>query len=303
MVPAQCGAIVLPVTLLASGIVAANFGKEVQVLCTDHSMCICELASDLGERPVPGDRVKFRLMGDKRYLTHVAKRRGILRRAGKRAGQERILAAHIDLALVISAVEPSLKEGLIDRYLVALHHEGITPVIVLNKVDLDGGDHRARMKVYEDLGYSTHVISALDGTGIPALRALLSDKTAILVGHSGVGKSSVLMALVPEVNTHTQAVSAYSGKGVHTTTTARLYVGPGGVRVIDSPGIRSFGLSGIDRSEVREYFVEFREHAGHCRFRNCLHLNDDGCAVRAALDRGEVGKLRYESYGRIVASL
>jgi ribosome biogenesis GTPase len=286
-----------------SGIVAANFGKELAVLCEDGSICTCELSSDLGEKPVPGDRVSYAQSGDKRYLTHVAERKSVLRRAGKREGEERILASHIDLALVISAVKPALKEGLIDRYLVALHHEGITPVIVLNKADLDAGDHQARLQVYADLGYATHLISAKLGTGIPALRAGLSGKTSVLVGQSGVGKSSVLMALVPEVKTSTQAVSAYSGKGVHTTTTARLYATPDGVRVIDSPGIRSFGLSGIGKEEVRNYFVEFEAIADHCRFRNCLHFNDDGCAVRAALDRGEISKLRYESYLRIVESL
>ena len=286
-----------------SATVAANLGREVELLCDDGSFCLCELASDVGLPPVPGDRVAFCIDGDKRYLTRLAERRGVLRRAGRRVGEERILAAHVDLAIVVSAVKPALKEGLIDRYLVAVHHEGITPVVVLNKCDLDAGDHRTRMQVYTELGYSTHVVSAKDGTGMGALCGVLAGKTSVLVGHSGVGKSSLLMALVPEARTATREVSAYSGKGVHTTTTARLYVGSGGVKIIDSPGIRAFGLSGIDRTEVKGYFVEFEAHAPHCRFRDCLHIQDDGCAVRAALDRGDIHRVRYESYCRIVDSL
>jgi len=111
------------------------------------------------------------------------------------------------------------------------------------------------------------------------------------------------MALVPEVEIDTGTVSSYSGKGRHTTTTARMYVGRAGVRIIDSPGIRSFGLSGVERRDVRDYFVEFESRAPHCRFRDCLHLGDDGCAVRAALDRGDITKIRYESYCRILESL
>lgn len=291
------------VTLDPSGIVAANFGKELKVLCGDGSLVTCELSTDVGLAPVPGDRVTFRLDGDKRYLAGVAERTRVLRRAGKRAGEEKIVAAHIDLVVVVSAVKPALKEGLIDRYLVAVHHEGMTPVVVLNKCDLDDGDCRERMSVYAELGYSTHLVSAHEGGGIEALRGVLAGKTSVLVGHSGVGKSSLLMALVPDVQAETSAVSRYSGKGVHTTTTARMYTGSGDVRIIDSPGIRSFGLSGVERGEVRDYFVEFERYAPHCRYRNCLHLGDDGCAVRAALDRGEITKLRYESYCRIVDSL
>jgi len=291
------------VSEVVSAIVAANFGKELEVLCQDGSVVTCELSSSLGVAPVPGDRVNFRQEGDKRYLEKVEERSRVLRRAGHRAGEEKILAAHVDLVVVVSAVKPALKEGLIDRYLVAIHHEGMTPVVVLNKADLDGGDHAERMHVYADLGYPTHIVSASTGAGIAELREELAGKTSVLVGHSGVGKSSLLMALVPEVEIDTGTVSSYSGKGRHTTTTARMYVGRAGVRIIDSPGIRSFGLSGVERRDVRDYFVEFESRAPHCRFRDCLHLGDDGCAVRAALDRGDITKIRYESYCRILESL
>jgi ribosome biogenesis GTPase len=286
-----------------TGTVAANYGKELEVIAADGHLCICELASDLGETPVAGDRVEYAIEGEKRYLISVAPRRHIIRRAGKREGEERILAAHVDQGLVVSAVKPRLKEGLVDRYLVALLHEGIEPVLVLNKSDLDEGDTWQRMQVYQGLGYATFRVSAVKGHGIEALRKHLHGKTSVLVGHSGVGKSTLLMALLPEVEIDTKEVSGYSGKGVHTTTTARMYGGPDAMRIVDSPGIRAFGLSGIDRIEIRDYFVEFEAHQLHCRFRDCMHLNDDGCAVRAALDRGEVGKLRYESYVRMMESV
>jgi ribosome biogenesis GTPase len=286
-----------------SGTVAANYGKEVEVLSENGDLCTCELASNLGDTPVAGDRVEYVLEGEKRYLTSVAPRRHVIRRAGKREGDARILAAHVDQGLVVSAVKPRLKEGLVDRYIVALLHEGIEPVIVLNKSDLDEGDMWQRMLVYKELGYETFRTSAVKEHGIEALRRHLHGKNSVLVGHSGVGKSTLLMALLPDTEIDTSDVSGYSGKGVHTTTTARMYAGPDGMRIVDSPGIRAFGLSGIDRKEIRDYFVEFEEHQSQCRFRDCMHLNDDGCAVRAALDRGEIGKLRYESYVRMVESV
>ena len=286
-----------------SGTVAANYGKELEVLTTDGQLYTCELASDLGDTPVAGDHVEYVIQGEKRYLTFVAPRRHVIRRAGKREGDTRVLASHVDQGLVVSAVKPRLKEGLVDRYIVALLHEGIEPVVVLNKSDLDEGDMWQRMLVYKDLGYATFRVSAAKQHGTDALRSHLHGKTSVLVGHSGVGKSTLLMALLPDTEIDTSEVRGYSGKGVHTTTTARMYVGPDGMRVVDSPGIRAFGLSGIERIEIRDYFVEFERHQEHCRFRDCMHLNDDGCAVRAALDRGEVGKLRYESYLRMVESV
>jgi len=285
------------------GIVAANYGKELDVLTPAGDMITCELARDLGDKPVAGDRVSYEEHGDQCYLTSIEPRERIIRRAGGREGEERILAAHVDLALVISSVKPKLKEGLIDRYLVALHQEGIEPLIVLNKKDLDDGTDWARIAEYTKIGYKTFLVCATSGDGVDALRDELHDQTCVLVGHSGVGKSTLLMKLLPEVETAISEVSEWSGKGVHTTSTARLYAGPDGMRIIDSPGIRAFGLAGITPPEVGRYFIEFEDHASHCRFRDCLHMNDDGCAVRAALDRGEIGKLRYESYVRIVESL
>jgi ribosome biogenesis GTPase len=285
------------------GIVAANYGKQVDVLAGDGAHVGCELSSDLGQKPVAGDRVRFAREGRAAYLTEILPRERVIRRAGRRELEERILAANVDCMLIVSAVEPRFKEGLVDRYLVTAGHAGIAPVVVLNKVDLDDGSTRRRAELYRGLGYPLFCVSALEGGGVRELARHLKDRTSILVGHSGVGKSSLLMALVPGIDTAISEISASTGKGVHTTSTARMWSGSEGVRIIDSPGIRSFGLSAIEASEVADYFVEFVEHAAHCRFRDCMHLNDGGCAVRAAVDAEKIPRIRYDSYVRIVESL
>jgi ribosome biogenesis GTPase len=285
------------------GIVAVNYGKQVEVLTADGVRIACEMSSDLGQKPVAGDRVRYSTGAGGAYLQEILPRSRVIRRAGRRATEERILAANIDLMLIVSAVEPVFKEGLVDRYLVTAGHAGIDPLIVLNKIDLDDGSTRARAELYRELGYSLYCVSSIRGDGVRDLSTCLAGRTSILVGHSGVGKSSLLMALVPGADTETSGLSTSSGKGVHTTSTATLYSGSGGVRIIDSPGIRAFGLSAIEPSEVGAHFVEFVPLAAQCRFRNCMHVNDGGCAVRAAAENGDIPRIRYDSYLRILESL
>jgi len=283
-------------------IVKANYGKEVIVLCPDGHELTCELAVDLGDKPVPGDHVRYSSGPDGIYLTELLPRTRVIRRAGRREGEERILAAHVDCMAIVSSVRPEFKEGLVDRYLVIAAHAGIEPLLVLNKTDLDDGSVANRFKLYNDLGYETITTCALQGTRIDTLADLLRNRTTVLVGHSGVGKSTLLMNLLPQTDTATSEVSDYSGKGVHTTSTARMWVGDR-LRIIDSPGIRSLGLTGIEYRNVRDYFVEFQQPAASCRFRDCLHIGDSGCAVAAAVERGEITQVRYDSYVRMVESL
>jgi ribosome biogenesis GTPase len=287
----------------ASGVVAANFGRQVQVLTDAGEALICELARDLGAKPVAGDHVRFERHAGTWCLTAIEPRRRVIHRLGFRGVGERILAAHVDLLLIICAVEPPLKEGLIDRYIVTAGHEGIDPVIVLNKIDLESAASVQRCQLYVELGYPVFMVSALTGQGVSDLATFVDRRTCVLVGPSGVGKSALLMALIPAAQTPTAAISDYSGKGVHTTTTARLWAGPQGLRLIDSPGIREFGLSRIEPLEVREHFVEIAALTPTCRYRDCLHLGDEGCAVRAAVEEGKITRIRYESYCRIVESL
>jgi ribosome biogenesis GTPase len=288
---------------LQDGVVVANFGKQVEILDSDGQILMGELASQLSTKPIAGDRVQFKVQNGQAYLVAIEARERVIRRAGRREGDEKLLASHVDLMVIVAAVTPELREGLIDRYMVAAGHDGMESLVVLNKVDLDDGTAARRIQLYADLGITTRNVSAVSGTNIEALRSCLKDKTSVLVGQSGVGKSSLLMALLPELDIRVSAVSDYSGKGVHTTTTARMHVSEGNMRIIDSPGIRAFGMSGIEPIEVREQFVEFYPHADNCKFRNCMHLQDSGCAVKEAVEREEISKIRYASYGRIVASL
>jgi ribosome biogenesis GTPase len=285
------------------GIVMANYGKQVEVLAGDGRTLTAELASDLGRKPVAGDRVHFVQDEGGAYLTELLPRERVIRRSGHRESEDRVLAAHVDCVVIVSAVQPPFKEGLVDRYIVAALQSEIEPVVVLNKIDLDDGAMQDRCRIYADLGYRTHYVSAITRHNVDSLAHDLQNKTSVLVGHSGVGKSSLLMALLPDVETDTAEISHYSGKGVHTTSAARMWVGSGGLRIIDSPGIRAFGLADIERQEVREYFVEIAVAGAGCRFRDCLHTGDAGCAVKEAVDRGEITQIRYDSYLRILESL
>lgn len=285
------------------GVVIANLGKQVEILDHAGGVIMGELSSQLRTKPISGDHIQYSLSNGQAYLIAIDPRERVIRRAGRREGEEKVLASHVDLMVIVAAVTPELREGLIDRYMVAAGHDGIKSIVVLNKIDLDDGSNALRVKPYADIGVTTCCVSAVSGANIEGLRSCLKDKTSVLVGQSGVGKSSLLMALLPELEIRVSAVSDYSGKGVHTTTTARMHVGAGDMRIIDSPGIRAFGMTGIEPIEVREHFVEFYPHADQCKFRDCMHLQDHGCAVTEAVERGDISKMRYASYGRIVASL
>jgi len=287
---------------LHDGIVTVNYGKEVQVLADGDIMLTCELASELELKPVPGDHVRFERTDGGNYLRQLLPRERVIRRAGRRDREHRVLAAHVDCMVIVSAIRPVMKEGLIDRYLVIAAHAGIDPIPVLNKTDLDKPDIVQRFGLYAALGYPAFAVSAYSGENVDALKEALTGKTSVLVGHSGVGKSTLLMAMIPGIETAIADISEYSGKGVHTTSTARMWVGDG-LRIIDSPGIRALQLADIEPGEVREYFIEFKPHAAECRFRNCLHIDDAGCAVRQAVAQGDIRQVRYDSYVRLVESL
>jgi len=221
--------------------------------------------------------------------------------------RERVIAANLDLAMVVTSVrKPLLSTGLLDRFLVALAHGGVPAEIVVNKVDLIDGSRDqdpelASLEQYRALGVPVHLVSASTGEGIESLRESLAGKLAVFVGHSGVGKSSVLNALDPEAAAAVGAVSESWQKGRHTTTSARIYKMAKGIRIIDTPGIREFGLWKMSPRELAAYFEEFDAVAGGCRFTDCTHTHEPHCAVSAAAARGELP--RYATYLRILESL
>lgn len=231
------------------------------------------------------------------------------------AHRERVLAANIDLAVVVTALrKPALATGLLDRFLVALAHGGVPAAIVVNKFDLAeappaqpsdtaGDPELARLAPYRALRIPFLFCSAKTGLGIEELRDLLAAKTVVFVGHSGVGKSSLLSALSPELDVRVGEVSAMNARGRHTTTRARIYRLPNETRIIDTPGIREFGLWKLSREELSGYFEEFEEPSPQCRFNDCSHSHEPQCAVREAAASGALDTSRYETYLRILASL
>jgi ribosome biogenesis GTPase len=236
----------------------------------------------------------------------VQERRTILSRPDFYDGLKPV-AANIDLMIIVSAVLPALSLNIIDRYLVAAETVEIKPLILLNKIDLLSPEARAevdrQLAIYQQLGYDTLQLSAKTGEGMAALDQYLQSGTSIFVGQSGVGKSSLLNFLLPEIDAHTQEVSDVSGLGQHTTTVARLYHLPQGGDLIDSPGIREFALWHLQPAEVTWGYREFRPWLGRCKFRDCKHINDPGCALHHAIETGDIAAERFDNYLKILQSM
>ncbi len=264
-----------------------------------------------GKRAVVGDRVWFSTDADTDMADGVVRavheRDSELVRADAMGRRAQVLAANVDTVFVVVSSSPPLREGLIDRYLAAAHQAGTDARVVFNKVDLldDVGliEVLERLRVYPSIGYPLHLTSALTGQGTDALRDALVGHTSIFVGHSGVGKTSLLNTLDEGLGERVQTLSESSGRGQHTTTTSALYTLPTGGDVIDSPGVRSFALWGIDPEEVKDCFVEFAAAAAACRFADCQHLAEPGCAVKTGVEAGELSEARYASYLRLRESI
>lgn len=293
-----------------AGLIIAHFGVQVEVeaLEGDHvgSTFRCHLRANLPVL-VTGDQVVWR-QGSQQDGVIVAQlpRHSALCRPDSR-GQLRPVAANVDQILLVIAPWPEPHANLIDRYLIAAEHAGIQPLLLLNKSDLLDESNRSSLQsllaVYESLDYPVLRVSALDGVCMDQLRARLDGRVSVFVGQSGVGKSSLINSLLPGVDTRVGALSASTRKGTHTTTTARLFHFPGGGMLIDSPGIREFALSHVSRADVDAGFRELRDYLGRCRFRNCRHEQEPGCALREALAEGRIHPQRMESYRLVLGSL
>lgn len=289
-----------------SGRVISAYGQTLEIETAGNERRRCKQRKNLGAI-VPGDRVRFTgEHNDNSVIVAVEPRQSLLARPDN-CGRQKAIAANLDRIFVIAAIKPELNEGLIDRYLVAAEALDITPVIVLNKIDLADAQTlpalQARMQLYEQLGYKVIYTSAEQEHGLDVLLQALKDHASILVGQSGVGKSSLINALLPEVNAEVKEISESTGKGMHTTSASRLYHLPHGGDLIDSPGVREFGLWNVSPDELTRGFIEFRPYLGLCKFNDCKHESEPECAIHRAMDEGKISPLRFDSYRRILESL
>lgn len=283
--------------------------KKWAFVMHDSTEKLCQIDERLEERDTtllaPGDRVFIEESGSEWWVRGVSPRRSYLARlAGQHARVEtQILAANVDLLIIVaSAAKPPFRPGLIDRYLITAELGNVTPILCVNKIDLVE-NIPDEITLYQDLNIEVFTTSCDTGAGIAELKARLHGQTNVLAGHSGVGKSSLLNAMDPELELHTRTISEATQRGKHTTTAARLYEIDGDIHVIDTPGIRSLGLWGISPEEVAYYFPEIADHAQQCRFRNCTHTHEPDCGVLAASEAGDLPEARLKSYLRIRASL
>ena len=290
----------------STGLVIVNYGKSLLVEDAAGALNRCVARRSLGAI-VCGDRVSWQSSGElEGVITAMAPRRNILTRADG-ADRQRPLAANIDQIIIVAAPEPAPEPFLIDKYTVAAELAETKPVLVINKADLLDAAARSELKFtladYVNAGYPVIYTSARENTGLEQLADRLTGKASILVGQSGVGKSSLIKRLLPELDIAIGRLSAASGQGRHTTTTTTLYHLPHGGDLIDSPGVRDFRLGQVDADALAAGFREFCPHLGHCRFNNCRHVSEPDCAIIAAATQGEISARRLDSYRRLLETV
>lgn len=242
-------------------------------------------------------------------ITAIHPRRNYINRQSPRAKhQHHIIAANLDQSILVATLkDPKTSQGFIDRFLVAAEMYHVKALVVFNKSDIYKQKEQDRFEewkaIYEKIGYTVFLVSTKENKGVEALLEKLKGKITLISGHSGVGKSSLLNVMLPDLQLKTQDVSGWSGKGMHTTTFAEMFDLPGGGAIIDTPGMREFGLVDISKQELSHYFPEMRDRLNDCQFNNCQHVNEPGCAIKKAVADGEIAEDRYVSYVNILDSI
>ena len=291
----------------SEALVLVSYGSHGVVLLPDGERKHCKFRRQVG-RPFCGDRVMVAYADEESLVVEsVLPRKNYFLRADERQ-RRNIIAANLDQVLIVVAPSPLPSRDLVERYLLAIHSLGMQPLIVYNKTDLvpDPDDTANGIKVlehmpdYEALGYTVIRTSCKAPSGISALQSVLKDKTSILVGQSGVGKSSLINQLIPDLQIQTGELSSATGKGTHTTTSTIMYQLTEGGYLVDSPGVWEYGIWKLEDFELAAGFIEFEPWLGQCRFNNCLHVSEPDCAIKQAVEDGLIRNWRFRSYLRLM---
>jgi ribosome biogenesis GTPase / thiamine phosphate phosphatase len=285
---------------MPSGLVVASFGKRYEVELADKSRISC----------VTRGKKTDLACGDKVIIKLTDKAEGVVEKCLERASilyrssaiKSKTIATNVSQIIIVLATQPSFYEALLNRCLVAAEAAKIKPLIVLNKCDLaDADDAKIKLKLYQDLGYEVlHLSAKCDITG---LRLYLKNHQSVLVGQSGMGKSTIINALLPGQNVRTQVMSEALDSGKHTTTATHLYHIDGNSSLIDSPGLQEFGLNHLSQTDLELAFIEFRPYLGKCRFNNCTHTHEPDCAVTNAVAAGKISATRLKFYQELTTEL
>ncbi len=288
-----------------SGLIITNYGQTLLVEDKDKKLHRCVARQNMGAL-VCGDKVIWQAAladNNEGVIVALEERQSLLQKPGF-GGKLKPMAANINQIIIVSAIQPEPKPYLIDRYLIAAENLPATPIILINKIDLLEEENRESIeqlvKSYKDIGYQVITVSKITDHGFDDLLNALKTHTSIFVGLSGVGKSSLINHLMPELNIRVGELSEASGEGTHTTTSSTLYNLPCDGILIDSPGVRDFGLWNISADDIINGFIELRAYIGHCKFSNCSHQHEPNCAIQQALKDGKISQQRFNNYQKII---
>jgi ribosome biogenesis GTPase len=298
---------------LQDGIITKSTGSWYNVRLEDGQIIACRIGGKFRQddkrltNPIAvGDKVKIEIdieeEGVGAIRTIMPRDNYVVRQSPRKKHSLHLIASNIDQAIIVMTIaQPKLKQGFIDRFLLMTEPFNIPTIIAFNKVDVYSEkdiDTLAYLQgVYEDIGYQTLILSATEGHGLEDFKTILKDKTTLIGGQSGVGKSTLINAIAPELDLRTGDISDYSGKGQHTTTFAEMFELPFGGLLIDTPGIKNLSFNYLELADVAHNFREFFVASSNCRFGgSCLHRSEPGCAVKAAIEEGEISELRYFNY-------
>lgn len=293
-----------------NGLIIKNTGSWYHVRTNNGESVQCKLRGTFRLKDIRttnpiavGDRVVYELNEDGTgTITQITERKNyVIRRASNLSKQAHIIAANVDLSfLVVTIVEPRTSTTFIDRFLASSEAYRVPVCLIFNKIDIYDEDEMeyvdGLINLYDYIGYPCIKISAVTGEGIEELQNMISNKITLFSGHSGVGKSTLINRLIPNLEVRTGPISEYHGKGMHTTTFSEMFDVPSGGYIIDTPGIKGFGMVDMTKEEIFHYFPEIFKLSDKCRFHNCIHINEPDCAVIEAVEKHHISQSRYNSY-------